>query len=57
MNNTKKLYLGLAVFALAYGVLSMPECQKACRSLMEPLAGEGGKLMASAVVGILIAGL
>jgi len=49
--------LGLLFFGLAYGVLSMPECQKACRSLMEPLAGEGGKLIASAIVGIFIAGM
>jgi len=57
MKNGEKFGLGLLFFGLAYSVLAMPECQKACRSLMEPLAGEGGKLIASAIVGILIAGI
>lgn len=56
MNNSNKLILGAVVFLAAYTVLSRPDCRAACHSVFDPLANESGKLVASAFLGLLVAG-
>ena len=57
MSNGQKLMLGLLVFGVSYGVLSQRECRTACQSVFQPLASEGGKLIASALVGMIVTGI
>jgi hypothetical protein len=55
MTNTNNVVAGLAVAVIAWTILSQPKCGALCQSIFQPLATDGGRLIASGIIGLLIA--